>query len=73
MFAGAVGAPLGVDQSSGDLSLDRAIGDLDVVSTQAKDTLAKSTNFDYDELCSRFDGTRLRDHPQTPFRSWDRG
>ena len=44
IFAGAVGAPLGVDQSSGDLSLDRAIGDLDVVSTQAKDALAKSTS-----------------------------
>ena len=44
IFAGAVGVPPGVDQSSGDLSLDRAIGDLDVVSTQAKDALAKSTS-----------------------------
>ena len=44
IFAGAVGAPAPVDQSSGDLSLDRAIGDLDVVSTQAKDALAKSTS-----------------------------
>ena len=44
IFAGAVGVPPGVDQLSGNLSLDRAIGDLDVVSTQAKDALAKSTS-----------------------------
>ena len=44
IFEGAVGAPASVDMASGNLSLDRVVGDLGAVCTHAKDALAKSAS-----------------------------
>ena len=44
IFEGAVGAPASVDMASGDLSLDRVVGDLGAVCTHAKDALTKSAS-----------------------------